>query len=263
MAVLLQTRTEDGVVILTLNRPAARNAMDDELAEALHDDLNDLAKDDTVGCVVLRGAGGNFMAGGDVKYFHRYMESLKLPGSGALGPMFRQVHGAIRAIRTMPKPVIASVEGAVAGFGMSLLAACDLALAADNCEFSAAYCRLGATPDGGLTWALPRLTGMKQAAELLFLGDTFDAYKARTLGLVNEVVLEEQLGERTNHWALRLSKGPRKVIARTKALLNEAQSNSLSDQLEREQAMFIKSASEPAFGEGVLAFLEKRPPRYW
>ncbi|MCB1877955.1 MAG: enoyl-CoA hydratase/isomerase family protein [Chromatiales bacterium] len=262
MAVLLQTRTEDGVAILTLNRPASRNAMDVELAEALHDSLAAMAQDDKIGCVVLRGAGGNFMSGGDVKYFHRNVETLKLPGSGVLEPLFRQVHGAIRSIRTMPKPVLASVQGSVAGFGVSLLAACDLALAADDAEFSAAYCQLGVTPDGGLTWSLPRITGWKQASELLFFGNRFDAYKAKTLGLVNDVVLAEQLGERTDQWALRLARGPRKVLARTKRLLGESLSNDLNQQLEREQAMFIKSAGEPAFAEGLDAFLEKRPPRY-
>src|SRR5262249_22310505 len=130
-----------------------------------------------------------------------------------------EVHGIIISLRRMPKPVIASVSGAAAGFGLSLMLACDLAIAADNAYFTLAYSLIGATPDGGSTFALPRSVGAKKAMEIALLGERFDAAAAARLGLVNRVVPAASLEAETMKLAARLAAGPTAVYGRTKALL--------------------------------------------
>lgn len=175
---VVDLQVDAGVASITLNHPESLNALDYELAVDLNACLQTVANDASVRSVVLGGAGGHFIAGGDIAYFNA-----KLQGDGevkeAVGPMFEHVHGSIQTLRTMPQPVVASVEGACAGLGVSLMAACDLALAADNSKFTLAYCHLGVSPDGGSTWGLPRTLGSKRAAELVFLGDRFDVARLR------------------------------------------------------------------------------------
>jgi 2-(1,2-epoxy-1,2-dihydrophenyl)acetyl-CoA isomerase len=162
----------------------------------------------------------------------------------------------------MPKPVLASVRGAAAGFGMSLMMACDLVIAADNAYFSLAYASIGASPDGGSTFALPRIVGAKKAMEIALLAERFDAATAERLGLVNRVVPAASLDEVTAKLAARLAAGPVAVYGRTKHLLHASLGSSLESQLQREAEAFAQSASEPAFAEGVRAFIEKRKPQW-
>jgi 2-(1,2-epoxy-1,2-dihydrophenyl)acetyl-CoA isomerase len=162
----------------------------------------------------------------------------------------------------MPKPVIAAVSGAAAGFGMSLMMACDLVIAADNAYFSLAYALIGASPDGGSTFALPRTVGAKKAMEIALLGERFDAATAERLGLVNRVVPLAALDQETSKLAARLAAGPSAVYGRTKALLNGSLNASLETQLQREAEAFAQSAAEPDFAEGIRAFIEKRKPQW-
>ncbi|MDX1434764.1 MAG: enoyl-CoA hydratase-related protein, partial [Gammaproteobacteria bacterium] len=179
-----------------------------------------------------------------------------------IGAEIDDVHRAIVHIRTMPKPVVASVRGASAGFGMSLVAACDLALAAVDSVFSLAYIRLGTSPDGGATWTLPRAVGMKRAFELALLGDRITPEQAASFGLVNHVVPTEELEERTAALARRLAAGPWAALAKTKALLNMSWSLDLEAQLTQEKGCFVAGVSGAEFAEGVRAFVEKRAPRF-
>lgn len=260
-AVVLVAR-EDGVATITLNRPTALNALNRELTLALRDAVFAAEHDPGVRCVVLRG-GEHFMAGGDLKWFHQAVSSAESAEVRVQFEAFiHEVHALIISLRRMPKPVIASVRGAAAGFGLSLMMACDLALAADSAYFTLAYTAIGVSPDGGSTFALPRIVGQKKAMEIALLGERFDAAAAERLGLVNRVVPAGSLDIETAKLAARLAAGPTAAYARTKALLNGSLNATLESQLQREAEAFAQSASEPDFKEGLSAFIEKRKPQW-
>ena len=253
---------EGGVATITLNRPQALNALNRELTLALRDAIFSVESDEGTRCVVLRG-GEHFMAGGDLKWFKTLTEGRSAAENRVQFEGFiHEVHVLILSLRRMPKPVIAGVRGAVAGFGMSLMMAADLAIAADNAYFTLAYTLIGVSPDGGSTFSLPRIVGQKKAMEIALLGDRFDAATAEHLGLVNRVVPLPSLEAETNKLAARLASGPTTVYARTKALLNGSLNASLESQLQREAEAFAQSASEPDFQEGLAAFVEKRKPQF-
>ena len=160
----------------------------------------------------------------------------------------------------MPKPIVAVVQGAAAGFGLSLVLAADLALAAEDAIFASGYIHLGTSPDGGMTATLARVVGLKQAAELMLLGDRFDARRALELGLVNRVVPADALAAEAAGLAARLAAGPTYAYGRTKALLQATLGDAFDAQLRRETESFAACAATADFAEGVRAFLEKRRP---
>jgi 2-(1,2-epoxy-1,2-dihydrophenyl)acetyl-CoA isomerase len=173
-----------------------------------------------------------------------------------------QVHPTIIAMRRLPVPIVAAVHGAVAGIGMSLMMACDLALAADDTRFTLAYCHLGTSPDGGSTFFLPRTLGMKRAMEVALLGERIDAKTALAWGLVNWVVPAAELGERTAALARRLASGPAEAYAGTKRLLSQSLGSSIETQLQAEAESFARCTGTEDFVEGVAAFIAKRPPKF-
>jgi 2-(1,2-epoxy-1,2-dihydrophenyl)acetyl-CoA isomerase len=253
---------EGGVATITLNRPQALNALNRELTVALRDAVFAVENDAAVRCVVLRG-GEHFMAGGDLKWFKTLAEGRTSAENRVQFEAFvHEVHALILSVRRMPKPVIAGVRGAVAGFGMSLMMATDLAIAADSAYFTLAYTLIGVSPDGGSTFSLPRIVGQKKAMEIALLGERFDAAGAERLGLVNRVVPSASLDAETGKLAARLAAGPTAVYARTKALVNGSLNATLESQLQREAEAFAQSASEPDFQEGLAAFVEKRKPQF-
>jgi 2-(1,2-epoxy-1,2-dihydrophenyl)acetyl-CoA isomerase len=238
------------------------NALNRELTLGLREAVFSLESDPSVRCVVLRG-GEHFMAGGDLKWFRQMSEGRSAAENRVQFEGFiHEVHALIISLKRMPKPVLASVRGAVAGFGLSLMMAADLALAADNAYFTLAYTLVGVSPDGGSTFSLPRIVGQKKAMEIALLGERFDAASAERLGLVNRVVPLDSLESETAKLAARLAAGPTVVYARTKALLNASLGSSLESQLQREAEAFAQCASEPDFHEGLGAFVEKRKPRF-
>jgi 2-(1,2-epoxy-1,2-dihydrophenyl)acetyl-CoA isomerase len=255
---------EDGVGALTLNRPAVLNALDDEMAQALLSSVVTMSQDDAVRVVVIRGAGDGFMAGGDIRYFqdllHANEDRTRL--HGLVRATIERVQTVVAILREMPKPVLASVHGACAGFGLSLTMAADLALAADNAAFTLAYIHLGVSPDGGASFHLPRVVGQKRAAEIALLGDRFGAEDAARWGLVNRVTPLAELAGATDALARRLASGPAAALARTKRLLNESQGNSLAGQLAVETEAFANCAMTEDFSIGVEAFLNKRRPEF-
>jgi len=256
------TSTAGGVRAITMNRPKALNALDRELTLALREAVFAAEQDKTVRCVVIKG-GEHFMAGGDLKWFHENLAKYSGPEVKVTFEGFiQEVHAMIISLRRMPKPVVASVSGAAAGFGLSLVMACDLALAADTAYFTLAYSLIGVSPDGGSTFALPRLVGAKKAAEIALLADRFDAATAERLGLVNRVVPAAELEAETQKLAARLAAGPTAVYGRTKALLQRSLDHSLETQLQREAESFAQCATEPDFAEGIRAFVEKRKPTF-
>lgn len=250
------------VAVVTLDRPASLNALDDAMSHQLRDGFLELSRDRRVRAVILRGAGEHFMAGGDIAFFNRGLDLPPDQRQDQVSGLIGVVHQFITTLRQMPQPVIVAVRGSVAGFGMSLVAAADLAIAADNARFNQAYCQIGTTPDGGNTWFLPRLVGMKRAMELTLLNEPFDAAEARAIGLVNRVVPDSELDDVAGKLAERLARGPARAYAQLKQLLNDSMSNTLEEQLLAEQGSFTRCALSRDFAEGVTAFMEKRRPEF-
>jgi 2-(1,2-epoxy-1,2-dihydrophenyl)acetyl-CoA isomerase len=254
--VLIERR--ENVAHLILNRPAKLNALNDEMVVDLAAATRELAADDAVRVVVLRGNGVAFMAGGDVSQFHERRDRL----AGEFARMGQGFHESIHNLRNMPKPVLGCVHGAVAGGGLSVMLATDVTIAADNAQFTLAYAKIGTSPDGGSTWFLPRIVGMRKALELAFLPDVFDANAALALGLVNWVVPADELEQRTAALAERLASGPTAAFARTKKLMNSTWEQPMARQLDDELDSFAACAAGPDFKEGIAAFVEKRKPRF-
>ncbi|MEP6942208.1 MAG: enoyl-CoA hydratase-related protein [Betaproteobacteria bacterium] len=258
----LQSSRDGAVATLTLNRPASLNALDLDMIEALVAQTTALAADPSVRCVIVNGAGKHFMAGGDIRWFASELSLSPEARQQRFAAIITRVHAVIESIHRMPQPVIASVHGAVAGFGLSLLGACDLAIAADDAYFTSAYRHIGSTPDGGSTWTLPRLVGTRKAMEMVLLAPRFNAAEALRIGLVNSIVGCDELAAATTAMAEAIASGPPLAIANAKRLINQSLGRSLSEQLAAEAASFGACAATDDFAEGIRAFLEKRPPRF-
>ncbi len=253
----------EGVATVTLNRPAALNALSDDMIVHLVAAMAQVEEDRAVRCVVLRGAGDHFMAGGDIKGFHgRLSETTPAERAAHFRDKIHSLHPAIVSMRRMPKPVIASLRGAAAGFGLSLALATDLAIAAEDAYFTLAYCRIGTSPDGGSSYHLPHIVGVRKAMEIALLGDRFDAKTAQALSLVNWVVPAAELDAETAKLAARLARGPSYALGQTKALINACIDNTLEDQLAMEAESFARCAGTDDFAEGVSAFVEKRSANF-
>ncbi len=251
--------TADGIATLTMNRPDARNALSEEMRAGLDEAFHGLESDDEVRCVVLRGAGEHFMAGGDVKSFAgMFDEEEPLDMRDVFLHRIHDLHLIMFAMRRLPKPIIASVRGAAAGAGVSLAACCDLIIAAEDAFFTLAYSLIGTSPDGGSTFQLPRAIGAKKAMEMALLGDRIDATDLARFGLVNFVVPADDLQEETDQLAQRLAAGPTRAYGQAKRLIYGSLENQMERQLQMEAEAFADCATTEDFREGVTAFVEKR-----
>ena len=248
----------DGIATIALNRPQVMNALDAGMIVRLRAVCEKARDDQAVRAIVLHGNGPAFLAGGDVALFHANLP--RLPEM--VGQLAGELHHAIIALREAAKPVVASVHGAVAGAGISLLAAADLAIAAADTRFTLAYSKIATSPDGGSTYFLPRLVGTRKALELMLLADTFDADTALSLGLVNWVVASEDLATETAKIVRRLASGPTLAYAETKKLVNCTFDRPLAAQLDAEAQAFARCAATADLAEGVTAFVEKRKPTF-
>jgi len=248
------------VATLTLSRPAALNALSADMVKGMRDFVSRVEGDPAVRCVVIQGAGDHFMAGGDLKWFLPAFDKPAEERRRVFEDIVLEVHHSIVTIRRMRKPVVASVRGACAGFGLSLAMACDLVIAADTSTFTLAYNNIGVSPDGGGSYHLPRLVGLKTAMEIALLGDRFDAATAKSRGVVNFVVPVAQLEAETAKLAGRLAASATHALANAKRLLNQSLERSLEAQLQAEADSFADCSTTADMHEGIKAFIEKRKP---
>ncbi|MGH7030527.1 MAG: enoyl-CoA hydratase-related protein [Stellaceae bacterium] len=250
------------VLDIILNRPGILNAVDRETIEALAAAAAEAGEDKAARAVLLRGAGSHFCAGGDIGMFG---ELARLPAEQRREALYQTVdalHPLLMTLRHMPKPVVAAVRGAAAGFGLSLVLAADLAIAAEDAVFACGYIHLGTSPDGGMTALLPATVGLKRASELALLGERLDAAAALALGIVNRLTPPDRLAAEAEALTARLATGPTAAYARTKALLQQTIGDAFAAQLRREAENFAACAATEDFVEGVRAFLEKRRPNF-
>lgn len=255
---LVLVERDEAIAYLRLNRPQALNAFDEALASALARSIREVADDRTVSAVILSGNGRSFMAGGDLTRFRADLDGAPETASRLIGGF----HAIVESIRSMPKPVIAAVQGPVAGGGVGLALACDLVVAADDLTFRSAYAKLGTSPDDGTSWILTRLLGPRRATEFFLLGEPISAADALNLGLVNKVVAGADLMSSVTEIARRLARAAPGATAAVKRLVRSAATTSFEEQLALEKASFIAAAGTADFREGVTAFLERRPPSF-
>lgn len=254
----------DAVCWISFNRPDSLNAINPDLVNGLDHVFSALRERDDIRCVVVQGAGEHFMAGGDIKSFKVMLDTEPdvTTRRHQFEKLLHNVHDVIFKMRNLRQPIIAVVNGAVAGAGVSLMLACDLVVASEKSFFTLAYCHLGVSPDGGSTYHLPRTVGMKRAFEMALLGDRFDAETAEKWGLVNWVVAADQLQTESEKIAARIANGPTHAHGHAKALLNASLNNSIEAQLDNEITGFVDCTTTADFVEGVNAFVEKRKPEF-
>jgi 2-(1,2-epoxy-1,2-dihydrophenyl)acetyl-CoA isomerase len=248
----VETRRDGAVLTITLNRPEVLNAFNAAMHEALQAALRE-ARDAEVRAVLLTGAGRGFCVGQDLTEFRE--------APGDIGDRLRSgYHRNVLAIRALEKPVIAAVNGAAAGAGLSLACACDIRIAADGATFIPAFVNIGLVPDSGGTYFIARLLGPARAFEWMSAGRRVTAVEAHGWGLVSEVVEADSLPDRATALASELAALPTRAIGMTKRLFDGAWGARLEEQLEREAQLQAAATQTDDFREGVAAFLEKRPP---
>ncbi len=257
-AVLIES-LDGGVLTLTLNRPDRLNAFNVALHEALADALKRAAANDECRALILTGAGNGFCAGQDLS------DRAVAPGEGRpdLGELLeKRYNPLIRALRTLPKPIVCAVNGTAAGAGANVALACDIVLAAKSAKFLEAFARIGLAPDSGGTWFLPRLVGEARARALMMLADPIGAEEAEAWGMIWRAVDDDQLMGVAREVAARLAAGPTHAYGLMKRAFAASAANSLDAQLDLERDLQRDAGAADEYVEGVRAFLEKRPPNF-
>lgn len=259
MSVLL-TEISGGVATLTLNRPDALNALNGELSTALQGALESVATDAAVRCVVITGAGRAFCSGADLTDL---APAYAAGETADLGRFLRErYHPIVLPITQMDKPVIAAVNGMAAGAGCSLALACDLRISSDKAHYFQAFIKVGLVGDSGANHFLPRLVGFAKAMELALTGDKIDAAEALRIGMVNEVVPHDDLEKAVRAYAEPLASGPTMAYAATRKALRYGATHGLEQTLDYEAELQSGLAATADHKEGVVAFIEKRPPNF-
>ena len=250
----VETRRDDGVLTVTLNRPDVLNAFNRAMHEGFGTALEE-AREPEVRAVVLTGAGRGFCVGQDLNEFRG--------GAGDVGDRLRQTYNpSVVALRGLEKPVVAAVNGVAAGAGLSLACACDVRVGASSATFIPAFVNIGLVPDTGGTYFVARLLGYARAFEWLCSGRRLSASDAHAWGLVAEVVEDGRLAARAAELATEFAALPTRAIGMTKRLLDRAALSTLDEQLELEAELQSVAVESDDFREGVAAFLEKREPRF-
>ena len=250
----VETSRDGAVLTITLNRPEVLNAFNAAMHKALAAALKE-AVDPAVRAVVLTGAGRGFCVGQDLTEFRE--------SPGDIGSRLREnYHPNVLAIRRLEKPVIAAVNGAAAGAGLSIACVCDIRVAADSASFVPAFINIGLIPDSGGSYFVTRLLGYAQAFEWMTSGRKLSAAEAHAWGLVSEVVDDADLAARSADLAAQLAAMPTRGVGMTKRLFDRAATSALEEQLELEAQLQTAATQTDDFTEGVAAFLERREPRF-
>jgi 2-(1,2-epoxy-1,2-dihydrophenyl)acetyl-CoA isomerase len=256
----IDCRRGDGIARLRLNRPEALNAWTRRLGEEMNAALDDLTADPAVRVIVISGAGRAFSSGADLRGGGVQTNP---DGSTDVGSPLREVyHPLILRVRTLPKPVIAAVNGPAVGIGCSLALASDLIVAARSAYFLMAFVNIGLALDGGASQSLVARVGHARAFEIAYLGKRIAADQANTWGLVNEVVDDDAFEARITELATQLAAGPPGAYAAIKRAINQTAYAGFAEQLDLEVALQQERADSEDFAEGVTAFLEKRPATF-
>jgi 2-(1,2-epoxy-1,2-dihydrophenyl)acetyl-CoA isomerase len=250
----IESKTNGGVAVITLNRPDKFNSFNRDMAMQLIAELDKANEDKNIRAVLLTGNGKAFCAGQDLA------EAMDKNGPGIERIVHEHYNPIILRIRKLQKPVVCAVNGVAAGAGANIALACDVVFAGKSVAFIQAFSKIGLIPDSGGTYFLPKLIGFGKASALMMLGDKVMAAEAEQMGMIYKVVEDEKLMETALATAIVLSNMPTKGIALTKKLLNEGTTNTLETQLEREKEEQVIAASTYDYNEGVNAFLEKRQP---
>jgi 2-(1,2-epoxy-1,2-dihydrophenyl)acetyl-CoA isomerase len=258
----LQIEADGPVGTLTLNRPDALNAMSPEMIGELTVAAAWLADRAALRALIVTGNGRAFCSGGDVNWFKKGVESeeFDLPSDVRRGA--EVLHQAIVDFRRIPYPVIGAINGPAAGAGMSLALMCDMRIASEAAFFAIAYGRIGASPDGGMTYFLPRVVGPAKAVELALNDPNLDANAAKEVGLVSEVVAPDELLPRAREKAEKLAKKAPHYVRMAKRLLNESMENSLTDHLQLERHGIADSMATEDLRNGVTAFFAGEEPEF-
>ena len=247
---------ENGVAILTLNRPEKFNSFNRDMALALQGHLDDCETDEQVRCIYITGMGKAFCAGQD-------LAEATDPNGPEMERIVREHYNPIiQRLRKIEKPIIAAVNGVAAGAGANVALACDIVLAAESAAFIQAFSKIGLIPDSAGTYFLPRLVGMQRAAALMMSADKVSGKEAVEMGMAFKWYADEQFEAESRKFAAQIAQMPTKGLGLTKRLLNETYNNTLDQQLQREMAVQVEAGATYDFREGVTAFLEKRKPEF-
>ena len=250
---------QGAVSVLTLNRPDSLNSFTTEMHAEVRDALEQARTDSSVRALVLTGSGRGFCAGQDLN------DRAVAPGEAMpdLGESVEKNYNPlIRALTTLPKPIVCAVNGVAAGAGANIALACDVVLAARSASFIQPFCKLGLIPDSGGTWILPRLVGMARARGLALLGDKISAEQALAWGMIWQVIEPEQLHSEALRLAQQLAAGPTRGYGLIKQALLASAGNSLEQQLQLEMESMREAGRSHDYREGVTAFMEKRAPQF-
>jgi len=257
----IRVERQAGLVTITLDRPAKKNAIDARMWIELDRTFAEVAADPNDRALILTGSGGNFSAGADLSG----NPSGKGLTGGPLQPIvqeMRVVGDIIMRLQRMPKPTLAKVDGVAVGVGLGLALACDLVLASDRARFSEIFAKRGLALDGGNSWLLPRRIGLHKAKELAFFADMIDAKQAESMGLVNRVVPAGELDAMAEEWGQRLAAGPTLALGLSKRLLDASSSVTLAQAMEDEARCQHITYTSKDMREGIAAYMERREPRF-
>jgi len=251
------TAVDGGVMTVTMNRPEVLNALNPAMLDGLRAALAAAKADDAVRAVVLTGAGRGFCAGADLG-----SDAMRTGRTDVSQGLREAYHPIVLAMRQLPKPLVAAVNGSAAGAGMSLALACDVVLAGESASFLQAFSKIGLVPDCGSTWFLPRIVGDVRARALMLMAEKIPARDALQFGLVWKVVADDALAAEAAGCAARLAAMPTRALDLIKQALTQSAANGLGEQLEVEALLQGQAFRTEDFREGVAAFVAKRPPRF-
>lgn len=257
-----QLRLEDGVLKIIFNAPEARNPFRPNMSGEFADLLLEAQADAQIRCLLVQGKGDNFSAGGDIANFEKTLQGSRAEVQAYFFERLATAKRLVENLTAFDKPIVVRLRGAVAGAAMMFPLAADLVIGDETAVFVFAYGRIGLTPDGGVSWLLPRAVGERQAKRLLLTAATTGAEEALRLGLMDRAVPGESLDVEIDKATKAFAAASQSALRNTKALLCDASDSSLSAQLTAEQSGIVRSVGTDDFAEGVSAFLEKRRPKF-